>query len=109
MKNYYKTLGVHRGSTPQELKLAFHKIARETHPDKTPGRVDEFVAARAAYEELRYDITRAKYDKKLKLLGEPCERCSASGTKVKRKNWAEGQVVPCPVCEGCGYLNLKED
>ena len=36
-KDYYKTLGVPRGSDEKEIKKAFRKLAQQYHPDKNPG------------------------------------------------------------------------
>jgi curved DNA-binding protein len=36
-QDYYRTLGVPRSATQAEIKKAFRKLARESHPDKHPG------------------------------------------------------------------------
>lgn len=66
MKDYYATLGVDRDASPEEIKKAFRRLARESHPDANPGdpTADErFRAAAEAYEVLSDPQRRASYDR----------------------------------------------
>ncbi|MEA1902536.1 MAG: molecular chaperone DnaJ [Actinomycetota bacterium] len=65
-RDYYKVLGVGRDATSEEIKKAFRRIARETHPDTNPGDAraeTRFREAAEAYEVLSDGDRRAKYDR----------------------------------------------
>jgi DnaJ-class molecular chaperone len=65
MKDYYKTLGIERGATKEDIKKAFRKIAHEHHPDKTkndPASAQKFKEASEAYSVLSDDQKRKQYD-----------------------------------------------
>jgi molecular chaperone DnaJ len=53
-KDYYAILGVRRDSTPDEIKRAYRRLAREFHPDVNPDPVaqEKFKDINAAYEVL---------------------------------------------------------
>ncbi|MGG6292922.1 DnaJ C-terminal domain-containing protein [Leptolyngbya sp. AN02str] len=64
-RNYYQLLGVTPDSTPEELKRAYRKLARQYHPDMNPGNKaaeEKFKDIGEAYEILSDPARRAKYD-----------------------------------------------
>jgi molecular chaperone DnaJ len=65
-KDYYATLGVARDAPAEDIKKAFRRLARETHPDANPG--DPAAEARfrevaEAYEVLSDPERRRRYDR----------------------------------------------
>ena len=64
-KDYYNTLGLDRNASPEEIKKAYRKIAKETHPDKNPDNEEassRFKEVSEAYETLSNPDKKAKYD-----------------------------------------------
>jgi len=65
MKDYYKTLGVEKGASDDEIKKAFHELAHQYHPDKTkndPASSQKFKEASEAYSVLSDAGKRKQYD-----------------------------------------------
>src|SRR3954469_10378856 len=49
----YRTLGVGRGATREEIRRAYRRMAKIHHPDAAgPGALPRFLAIQAAYEQL---------------------------------------------------------
>lgn len=62
--DYYKELGVPKSATKADITKAYRKLARQYHPDrnKDPGAEDKFKRISEAYEVLKDDDKRRKYD-----------------------------------------------
>ncbi len=60
-KDYYKTLGVEKGASEDEIKKAFRKLAHQHHPDKG-GEEKKFKEASEAYQILSDKKKRSEYD-----------------------------------------------
>jgi len=63
-KDYYRTLGVARDATADDIKKAFRKLARKYHPDlsKEPGAEARMKEVNEAYAVLSDPEKRAAYD-----------------------------------------------
>jgi len=63
-QDYYKTLGVDRGASQQEIQRAYRKLARKYHPDinKSSDSEEKFKQLNEAYEVLGDTEKRTKYD-----------------------------------------------
>jgi len=63
-KDYYKTMGVARDATQDEIKRAYRKLARKYHPDvsKEADAEKHFKEVGEAYEVLKDPEKRAAYD-----------------------------------------------
>lgn len=60
-KDYYKTLGVARNATKEEIKKAYRELAHKYHPDKG-GNAEQFKEINEAYHILNDEGKRAQYD-----------------------------------------------
>ncbi len=64
-RDYYDVLGVARGSSKDDIKKAYRKLAIQYHPDRNPGNKEaeeKFKEATEAYEVLGDDSKRQAYD-----------------------------------------------
>ncbi len=61
-KDYYKTLGVDKNASKEDIKKAFYKLAHQYHPDKKTGDENKFKEVNEAYQVLSDDEKRGRYD-----------------------------------------------
>lgn len=64
-RDYYEVLGVPRSASPEDLKQAFRKLARQYHPDvsQEPDAEEKFKEINEAYAVLSDQDKRAAYDR----------------------------------------------
>jgi molecular chaperone DnaJ len=62
--DHYEVLGVDRNATPEEIKKAYRRLARELHPDvnPSPDAAEQFKLVTHAYDVLSDPDERQQYD-----------------------------------------------
>lgn len=61
-RDYYEILGIAKDASPDEIKKAFRRLAVQHHPDKEGGDETKFKEINEAYEVLKDDAKRKRYD-----------------------------------------------
>jgi curved DNA-binding protein len=85
--NYYKVLDVSSDATPDEIKAAYRKLARQYHPDLNPNDVNakkKFQAINEANEILSNPRKRKVYDESVSG-GKNIPKAKKSGTGKSNK------------------------
>lgn len=115
-KDYYKTLGITKAATDDEIKKAYRKMALRYHPDKNKsiGAEEKFKEVAEAYEVLSDKKKRDVYDKYgeegLKGSRGMLYMCGAEGDKynyiryAREAEFSVGLAFPFPLRHFCKIL-----
>src|SRR5690349_23723225 len=91
-KDYYKTLGVSKSASAEEIQKAYRALAKKYHPDLNPDdktAKQKFQEVQTAYDVLNDPKQREMYDQ----YG-PNFAAAAEAAKRGGAAWSGGQVPP---------------
>lgn len=87
-KDYYTILGVSKGTTAEEIKKTYRKLAMKYHPDKNPGNKaaeEKFKQISEAYDVLGDPEKKRKYDE----VGENWKQYQQQGRGSDGFDWSQ--------------------
>lgn len=110
-KDYYKSLGVERKASDEEIKRAYRKLAMKHHPDRNPNdskAEDKFKEINEAYQVLSDPEKRSRYDQ----LGASYNQWQQRGGGPGGFRWEDWYASPGAANPGAGaqvdYGNLDD-
>jgi curved DNA-binding protein len=110
-KDYYQTLGVARTASPEEIKQAFRKLARQYHPDVAKNKVVgemKFKEINEAYEVLGDPEKKRRYDELGTNWQEGAPDPSSAGKSYRRYGSAAQRGEPDFEFGGTGFSDFFE-
>ena len=117
-RNYYELLGLPVGATEEQIKQAYHELARKYHPDKAlePDEAErfeqEFALISRAYNTLKDADKRKLYLDMLKREKErsvkPVERPIPTTTKVRAPTADKASIAKKSFLRGMQFFGAKD-
>lgn len=103
MRDYYKTLGIAKTATSDEIKTAYRKLAKKYHPDANPGNKSAevvFKEVNEAHTILSDETKKAEYDRKM--FGDPFEEEARSSHTTHSAAYRSGRKMTAEDFVGAG-------
>ncbi|MBB3410021.1 hypothetical protein FHT87_003953 [Rhizobium sp. BK316] len=106
----YSALGVQPSATAEQIRAAYRKLAKETHPDTSGNSsAERFHRISAAYEILSDPIRRARYDgsaREAQRQETPRQEAPKQEAKA-RKQQAKAPTIEPICCSRCGQVTAQ--
>jgi curved DNA-binding protein len=106
MTDYYQTLGVSEGASPDEIKKAYRSLANKHHPDKG-GDQAKFKDISVAYENLSDPQKKAEYDNQRRFGGGPQVRFTNEGFDPFGHMFGQGFPHVAPFGDIFGHMRQQ--
>lgn len=106
-KDYYKTLGVERNASPEDIKKTFRKQAMKYHPDRNKGNKEaeeKFKDINEAYEVLSDPQKKARYDQ----LGDSYSQWQSKGGDQGNFNWNDWAAANARGGQGAQQVDMGD-
>jgi curved DNA-binding protein CbpA len=104
--DYYEVLGVAPSATEEEIKTAYRRAVKRTHPDSNAGdtsKVEEYRQVNEAYEVLNRANSRAEYDR----LGQRGSR-PTTGNPMRRYGVKSSEYIVSELARRSQGLSVDE-
>lgn len=105
MINPWKVLGVHRASTPDEIKKNYYDAMKQAHPDA--GGIGNSSDISEAYKILTTPKLLRQTIQAMAVWSYVCAPCKGKGFTFKQKGLTDRTTTRCTACGGSGFI-LKE-
>lgn len=99
-KEYYAILGASEDASAREIERLYKRLAHKRHPDRG-GNEEEMKALNEAYQVLRDDVTRSKYDSQRQRV-----KTKVTVAPTARDVGVSGQLLSALLCLLLGLMLL---
>lgn len=114
-RDLFELLGVHKGSSVEEIEKARNHLARLLHPDRweqddrrKPQAADAMAMVNAACTILTTKDKRAKYLAELASGRSKCPGCKGEGFTAKQRGFTAKVLTGCATCGGSGLYKERK-